>query len=351
MTTNSRANPAPTSAVVVNPSKVGDLDELRHIVEGTLARAGWPAPRWFETSPDDPGLGQTRTAVASGAEVVFVCGGDGTVMSAVSALVGTEVAMAVLPAGTGNLLAANLGLSTDLAAGLAVALAGGVRRLDVGTVGGRHFAVMAGMGFDAHMLDATSAAAKAQIGWAAYLLGAMRHLGDRPMRVTVRIDGAAPMRWRARSVLIANVGRLQGGVRLFGAAEPDDGVLDVAILAPDTLRNRVALGWALLRRRERVPTMEVFRGVHIDVISDRAQPRHLDGDLAEAGDRLTVEVIPRAFWLCVPRPADDPDLAAGAAGTRGAALVEHRSSGDQSEFRATNRHEVLRPVEVATKRA
>jgi diacylglycerol kinase family enzyme len=317
-TTNgrSRTNPAPRSAVVVNPSKVDDLDGLRRTVDGTLSRAGWPAPRWFETSAEDPGRGQTRTAVDSGAEVVFVCGGDGTVMSAVSALVGTEVSMAVLPAGTGNLLAANLGLSTDLAAGLAIALEGGIRRLDVGTVEGRHFAVMAGMGFDAHMLDATSSTAKAHIGWPAYVLGAMKHLKDRPMRVTIRIDGAAPMRRRARSVLIANVGRLQGGVRLFGEAEPDDGVLDIAILTPNTLRNWAALGWGLLRRSRRVPSMDVFRGSHIDVISDRAQPRQLDGDLTEPSDRLVVEVIPQAFWLCVPRPADDPDLAADADAAR-----------------------------------
>lgn len=319
-----RTNQAPASAVVVNPSKVEDLDGLRRTVDDTLSRAGWPAPRWYETTANDPGLGQTRMAVEAGAEVVFVCGGDGTVMSAVSALVGTEVSMAVLPAGTGNLLAANLGLSSDLAAGLAVALQGGLRRLDVGVVEGRHFAVMAGMGFDAHMLDATSDTAKARIGWPAYVLGAMKHLKDRPMRVTVRIDGATPMRRRARSVLVANVGRLQGGVRLLSEANPADGVLDVAILTPNTLRKWVALGWGLMRRNNRVSSMEVFRGARIEVISDRLQPRQLDGDLIEASDRLIVEVTPQAFWLCVPQPADDPDLAVDvdAAAHRGAELVD-----------------------------
>src|ERR1044071_9548631 len=102
----SRTNQTPASAVVVNPSKVDDLDQLRRAVDETLSRAGWPAPRWFETTPDDSGLRQTRAAVESGAEVVFVCGGDGTVMSAVSALVGADASMAILPAGTGHLLAA-----------------------------------------------------------------------------------------------------------------------------------------------------------------------------------------------------------------------------------------------------
>jgi diacylglycerol kinase family enzyme len=323
-TGQSRANQAPTAAVVVNPSKVGDLDGLRRTVDDTLSRAGWPAPRWFETTEDDPGLGQTRAAIESGAEVVFVCGGDGTVMSAVSALVGTEASLAILPAGTGNLLAANLGLSTDLATGLAIALEGGLRRLDVGTVDGQHFAVMAGMGFDAHMLAATSDTAKAHIGWPAYVLGAMKHLKDRPMRVTVRIDDGPPMRRRARSVLIANVGRLQGGVRLLSEAQPDDGVLDIAILTPSTLRKWAAMGWGLLRRNKRVPSMEVFRGARIEVISNRPQPRQLDGDLVETSDRLIVEVTPQALWLCVPQPADHPDLAvdANAAADREAHLLD-----------------------------
>jgi diacylglycerol kinase family enzyme len=270
--------PGARSAVVVNPAKIDDMDELRGTVDRTLAEAAWSAPQWFATTEDDPGLGQARAAVESGAQVVFVCGGDGTVMSAVSALTGTDVSLAILPAGTGNLLAANLGLSTDLATGLAVAVGGGLRHIDVGTVDGRHFAVMAGMGFDAHMLDATSDTAKRHIGWPAYVLGAMKHLKDRPMRVTLRIDGGAPMRRRARSVLIANVGRLQGGLRLLNEAQPDDGVLDIAVLTPNTLRTWIALGWALIRRSERAG--------HPDLSVDAdAATEHANGPPASAESR------------------------------------------------------------------
>ncbi|GIF63115.1 sphingosine kinase [Asanoa ishikariensis] len=312
------------SAVVFNPAKVSDLDQLRETVDGALASAGWPAPRWLETTADDPGYGQTRAAVEAGAGVVFVCGGDGTVMSALGALVGTETAMAILPAGTGNLLAANLGISTDLAAGIQVALDGGERRIDVGVVDDRHFAVMAGMGFDARMLEDTSDTVKARIGWPAYVLGALRHLRDRPMRLTIRVDDGPPMRRRARSVLIANVGRLQGGVKLMADATPDDGLLDVAVLTPRTLRHWAALGLAVVRHRTRVPSMQVLQGARVEVRSDRPQPRQLDGDLIEPGDALVVEVRPEAVWLCVPQPAEHPDLAedAEAAARRGARLVE-----------------------------
>jgi diacylglycerol kinase family enzyme len=324
-----RANPAPQSAVVVNPSKVDDVEALRQAVNDALSRVGWPAPQWFETTPADPGRGQTRTAVESGAELVFVCGGDGTVMSALSAIVGTDAAMAILPAGTGNLLAANLGLSNDLAAGIEVAVEGGMRRLDAGVVDGQHFAVMAGIGFDAHMIDATSDSAKTRIGWPAYVLGAVRHLKDRPVRMTIRIDDGAPIRRRARSVLVANVGRLQGGVRLLSEAAPDDGFLDIAVLTPGTLRDWVALGWGVLRGKRRVSSMEVRRGRKVEVTSSRPQPRQLDGDLIDAGTRLLVEIAPDAFWLCVPQPADAPDLAddAEAAASRGAQRLDHEIDG------------------------
>jgi len=322
--TQSRAGWLPDSAVVVNPAKVDNLDQFRETVDGALGEAGWPAPRWLETTAEDPGHGQTRAAVEAGAEVVFVCGGDGTVMSALGALVGTETAMAILPAGTGNLLAANLGISTDLAAGIAVAVEGGVRRIDVGVVDDQHFAVMAGMGFDARMLEATSDTVKARIGWPAYVLGALRHLRDRPMRLTIRVDDGEPMRRRARSVLIANVGRLQGGVKLLTDATPDDGLLDIAVLTPRTLRHWAALGLAVVRRRQRVPSMQVLQGARVEVHSDRPQPRQLDGDVIEPGKDLLAEVRPDAVWLCVPQPAEHPDLAedAEAAARRGARLVE-----------------------------
>ncbi len=303
---------APRSAVVVNPVKVPDPDGLRRTICADLAAAGWPEPTWYETTPDDPGTGQATSAVADGAELIFVCGGDGTVMAVVHALAGTDVAMAVLPAGTGNLLATNLGLSTDIATGIEVALEGGRRRLDVGDAEGRSFVVMAGMGFDAQMLATTSETAKATIGPLAYVFGALKHLRDRPVKITLRLDDRPPLQRRVRTVLIGNVGRLQGGVRLLAEAEPDDGKFDVAVLTPRTLRHWLTMGWAVLRRHPRVPRMETWSAATIDIAATKKQPRQLDGDLIESGRRLRVTVRPRALVLCVPQPERSPDLAAGA---------------------------------------
>lgn len=300
------------TAVVVNPVRVEGLHDLRSTIEETLAGAGWPAPLWFETTPEDPGAGQARRAVAEGAEVVFVSGGDGTVRSCVEGLAGTETALAVLPAGTGNLLATNLGLPDDPTEGVRVAVERGRHLLDIGEVdGGQAFAVMAGMGFDAKLLESASTILKARIGSPAYVISALKHLRDRPMRVEIRIDDDPPLRRRARTVVVGNVGRLQGGVRLLADAEPDNGQLDVAILTPRHLSHWIALAWGILRRHKHVPRMEVLRGSRITVTSDRDQPCQLDGDVIEPRRTLTVTVRPAALWLCVYQPDRSPDLAEG----------------------------------------
>src|SRR4051794_16912526 len=321
----------PRSAVVVNPVKVPDLDFLRRTIGEGLADAGWPEPAWFETTPDDPGRGQARQAVREGAELVFVCGGDGTVMAVVTALAGTDVALAVLPAGTGNLLAANLGLSDDAATGVQVALDGGRRRIDVGVVGDRCFAVMAGMGFDAQMLAGTSEKAKKHLGWLAYVGGAVKHLRDRPMRARIVLDGRPPMPRRPRTVIVGNVGRLQGGVRLLQSADPGDGKLDVAILSPNNLSHWAALAWGVVRRRKSVPLMETYTAERVEIVSNHRQPRQLDGDLIEPGRSMKIQVKHRALLLCVPQPDGDPDLAYDArAAARAAGEVRTAASAEES---------------------
>lgn len=300
------------SAVIVNPVRVQSLLERRGVIEEALQGSGWPEPAWFETTVDDPGTGQARQAVADGAEVVFVCGGDGTVRSVIAGLAGTDVALAVLPAGTGNLLAANLGLPDDPVEGVRLAVEGGRRRMDVGEVDGQVFAVMAGMGFDAAMMRDASTTLKTRFGSPAYVLSAVKHLWDKPMRVEVRVDDHPLRRLSARTVLVGNVGRLQGGIRLLPDAQPDSGHMEVAILAPRHLGHWAALGWGVLLRRDRVPRMEVIRGSHISIVSDRAQPRELDGDVIEPGRTLDVRVRPGALILCVAQPDRAPDLTEGA---------------------------------------
>lgn len=298
------------AAVIVNPVKA-EMPELRRKVDDTLTAAGWSMSLWLETTPEDPGAGMATAAVAADVQLVVICGGDGTVMACLAALAGADIPVAIVPLGSGNLLARNLGVPIGLTDGLAVALSGVDRRIDVGRVDDKPFAVMAGMGFDAAMMADTTEEMKRFAGWPAYVSSGFRHLRDPVMRVRLTIDDDPPVLVPARTVLVGNVGRLQGGIRLLPDAEPDNGRMDVAILAPRTLAHWAALAFAVLLRRQRVPRMEVIRGSRITISSDREQPRELDGDVIAAARTLQVTVRPSALWLCVPQPDSSADLAEG----------------------------------------
>jgi diacylglycerol kinase (ATP) len=291
------------AAFVVNPTKVSSPAALRQRVEAFMSGTGWKPPLWLETTVDDPGVGMCNQAIAEGCVVVFVCGGDGTVMAGATALAGTGVPMAILPLGTGNLLARNLDLPLDdEAAALRIGVHGATRQIDVGAIEGKRFVVMAGLGFDAAIMRDAPEKLKKTVGWPAYVVSGAKHMRGRRVGVRITIDDDEPIERHVRTVLVGNVGKLQGGLLLLPSARPDDGVFDIAVLAP-----RNALDWARLTgrvlRRKDVPDqrMERFQGKHVVIEASRPQPRQLDGDLIEDAQTMDILIEPGALTVRVAR--------------------------------------------------
>jgi YegS/Rv2252/BmrU family lipid kinase len=287
------------AAVVIHPGKHDDLDGFRAVVRQAMTELGWAEPLWLETRPDDTGERLAREAVRSGVDLVLASGGDGTITACAAGVAGSEIPLGVLPCGTGNLLARNLGLPLSVDEALTVALTGSDRRLDVGTANGRPFVVMAGIGFDAEMLAGASEQLKKHLGWAAYMLSALRHLRDRPARVTLRTEGGPTRRYWASGVIVGNVGSLQGNVPLLPDALPDDGVLDIAVLAAWEWTGWLRLATdVLLRRSSGRLTHLTCRELLVDV--GRARPWQVDGDVVGSSRRLKVTVRPQTLVLRVP---------------------------------------------------
>ena len=288
------------AAVVIHPGKHDDLDGFRTVVRKAMTELDWAEPLWLETRPDDTGERLAREAVRSGVDLVLASGGDGTITACAGGVAGSGVPLGVLPCGTGNLLARNLSLPLSLDEALTVALTGSDRRLDVGIANDRPFVVMAGIGFDAEMLAGASEQLKKHLGWAAYMVSALRHLRDRPARVTLRTEGGPPRRYWASGVIIGNVGSLQGNVPLLPDAQPDDGVLDIAVLAAWEWTGWLRLATdVLLRRSSGRLTHLTCRELLVDV--GRARPWQVDGDVVGSSRRLKVTVRPQTLVLRVPR--------------------------------------------------
>jgi diacylglycerol kinase (ATP) len=176
-----------TVAVVAHAGKSfgGGLDELREV----LARAGFADPLWYEVTKSSKAPKYARRALTQGAEVIFVWGGDGTVQRCIDAVAGTRAVLAILPAGTANLLATNLQVPANLREAVRVGLHGDRRWLDTGSVNGEHFAVMAGAGFDARLIKDADRGMKDRIGRVAYLYAGARNLSARRVKATIEVDG------------------------------------------------------------------------------------------------------------------------------------------------------------------
>ncbi|RSS45080.1 phosphatase PAP2 family protein [Streptomyces sp. WAC07061] len=328
------------AVVVRHPHGCGP--ELAERVRSVLRRHGYADQAWTRTTAEDAAGGLAGRIAGEDTDLVVVCGGDGTVRACADVLAGTGIPLAVVPCGTGNLLARNLRMPADPAGALEAALSGETARIDVGRVdvgrvggagpdpesGSARFTVMAGAGFDAAMVGGASARAKERLGWAAYVLSAARHLRDPRMRLSIRLDGGPPRERRARMVVIGNVGTLQGGLPLLPGARPDSGLLEVALLDPRGVRGWLAaaahLGARMLPGRTAGETrgeygavaggaLEYFSAAHVDIRFARPQPRELDGDVIGSGTRLTAEVEPGALriWL-PPRTAGNADAPSGA---------------------------------------
>lgn len=330
------------AAVVVNPTKFEDVPRVRARVTEVCRRHGWAEPLWLETTAEDPGLGQARHAVEEGVDLVCSLGGDGTVRTVASALIGTDVPLGLLPGGTGNLLARNLRIPIDsLDSALTAALTGRDARIDTCTLTllrpttaelverlededdptenveleeavddrssdeateSHHFLVMAGLGFDAEVMAGAPERLKAKVGWAAYIVSGLRHLKGPQFVVDITTAEGLRLRRRVRSVLVGNVGRLTGGMILMPDAKHDDGIMDMVLLSPEGL-----VGWAaasvqiMTRQRKGHQRVDHHTCTRVTVRSDKPVELQLDGDTMGTASAMEITVEPASLVVRLPR--------------------------------------------------
>lgn len=316
-------------AVVCNPARV-DVPRVREAVQSAAERAGGIELLWLETTAEEGGQEQTRHALERGAGLVLVAGGDGTVRAVAEALRDQDAVLALLPTGTGNLLARNIGVPlTSLEDACAVAFEGANRRIDIGLAtavredGERTehaFLVMAGAGADARMIANTRPALKRRLGWLAYVDAGFRAFPSADkLRVRFRLDGGQERSAHVSSILFANCGTLPGNMTLIPDGAVDDGLLDIAILQPAsvfgwlaiwravTWENRVlrksVLGRRIIRFTDRKGRtwLNYLRAASARLRFDGPEPFQLDGDTLGDVVALEFEVDEGGLQVRVPR--------------------------------------------------
>ena len=313
------------AAVVYNPIKV-NLDDIKRAVAVEEAKAGWGETLWFETSKEDPGQGAAQRALDAGATMVIAAGGDGTVRAVAEVVHGSDAALALLPSGTGNLLARNLNLTLDnLEHSIGTAFSGKDRKVDIARIEIRHeddtvskhaFLVMAGLGLDAKMLASTNDELKAKIGWLAYVGAIITALRDRnQLRLRYSLDGGSTKSVRAHTVIVGNTGTLTANVLLLPEAVIDDGQFEMLMLRPEGFVHWVQIivkvFWenGVLRRTplgRRMMTKEVealnyVKGRQITVKLSHPEEIELDGDGFGTATAFKARVLAGGLRVRVPQ--------------------------------------------------
>jgi diacylglycerol kinase (ATP) len=291
-------------AVIAHSGKSfgGGLGELRQVLD----EAGFPQPLWYEVAKSKQAPDCAREALEAGADLLFVWGGDGTVQRCIDTVAGTGLTLAILPAGTANLLASNLGIPQDIAAAVEIGLHGERHPLDTGTVNGEHFAVMAGAGLDALMIRDADAGLKDRVGRAAYLWTGAKNLGASPVRAKVDVEGRRFYKGVITCVLVGNVKEVFGGIEVFDGSRPDDGLMELGVV---TAKSRTqwarTIGRVVLGRAENSPFVVTTRGTTMRVDFEKATAYEIDGGVRSATKKLRIKVRPASITICVPAATQD----------------------------------------------
>jgi diacylglycerol kinase (ATP) len=294
------------AVIIINPS-ARKLPKRARLLEAYewLRAEGWAVER-VETSGPDEATRIAATAARQGVPLLFVCGGDGTLNEAVNGIAGSETALAVIPAGTVNLWAREVGLLKTPLQAVRLAVEGERRRVDLGRAGARHFLLMAGYGLDAAVAHRVSQSVKGRLGAAAYALSALRQVMTyRGSSVALTIDRERLER-NVLMLVAGNTRNYAGVTQITREALVDDGRLDLCVYSG---HGRWDILWlallTLLGRHGRSKKVTQRLVERVELSWRTPLLAQLDGE-AVAETPAEVTVVPGALWVMTPRGLRSP---------------------------------------------
>lgn len=293
---------------IYNPAKVGDEDEFTAGLNAAAQKHDF-AVEYLTTSVDDPGFAMAAQAREMQPDLVIAAGGDGTVRVVSTEMRHSEIPVAVLPAGTTNLLARNLNVPLDMKAAMELAFTGQKVSMDIVKVHNEtsrkpwYFTGMAGIGIDAEVMHHVDEGLKKVVGPVAYVMSFFKQVNNAVHRCRFRIDGKQVLKRNVIIFMVGNTSELTGGIQLFPDATPFDGSLDLLIGAPQGVG-----GWwrvvknVVLRLGRRRSTLEYFSGKRFEVLLHKPAVWEMDGDPEAAARHWVFQVVPQAITVVAGEP-------------------------------------------------
>ncbi len=288
--------------IILNPvSGPGNEKDRKKTIQSIAKENGWDG-ELQTTTIQNTATDIASQAIKKGVTHLIVCGGDGTIMEVVGACVNKNITVGIVPLGTGNLFAQNVRIPLDTTKSMKIALHGKPLKIDIGRANAIYFAILAGIGFDAEMIKGANRQLKNRIGVLAYLYSALRSLLRSSTIYKLQVDENKPIIVRAKTILAANLGKIQGGYYLVPQTSATNGRLSIGIIQ--------AKNWyywiSLLRHTvsgniNKSPHYTFLKGKKIVIsVIGRKKAFECDGNIFPPTKQLTIEILPRALTILTP---------------------------------------------------
>jgi YegS/Rv2252/BmrU family lipid kinase len=301
--------------VIINPAAGQDQPVLKELNAAFMAEnIDWEVSI---TKKAGDGRRLAQEAVQAGVDLVAVNGGDGTVAEAASGMIGSAVPLAILPGGTANVMAVELGIPIALTAACALAInpRAIIRSVDMGQIlsstaphppAENYFLLRASLGFEAEMVEGAHRDLKDRLGVLAYAFSALQAIADPPIaRYRLTLDGKQ-VESQGLACIVANSGTMGAqGLLLVPDIDVSDGLLDVVVITRPDLPGLVALAASVVGGSETRPSLQHWQVREVTVEADPPQIIQVDGEILDLKS-VTIRVLPRAVKIVVPQTGELP---------------------------------------------
>jgi len=296
-----------TAVVIANPTAGSYMHHTREIEEtiSFLHTHGWQAELKLTRAAGDAQR-LAREAVAQGTDMVVAVGGDGTINEVIQELAGSETALGVLPGGTVNVWAREMGIPLDNEGARNILLHGQTRRVDLGKINDHYFLLMVGIGIDGEVTHAVEKKPAKRFGVLGYLLvGTWLGLGYPAFRTSLQMDDHI-LKTTPIQIVIGNTQLYAGAVKYTWQAKCDDGLLDICIIGKRNILGRIIVGLDFLfNHRRRAQWVRYEKGTNIKIYTRRSVAIQIDGDpmgyTSQGHPPTLVSVVPKALKVIVPQ--------------------------------------------------
>ncbi len=284
--------------ILINAKSGKGLSSVVDDITQHALQLGWSGPI-LTIDAIDQVANQIDDLRAQGATRLVIAGGDGTIRLAAQHIHDSGIELAILPLGTGNLLALNLNIPLNLDQALNIALNGQAKSLDCGQMNSQLFMIGAGLGLDAKIMANVTTQSKNKLGVLAYAVSAVRYMSDRSHKFLIAVGDQPAKTYHAKMVLVSNLGKIQAGIQVAPQATPDSRQLKVAIVEANTILEWLSLlGWLLRNQPQRSSSYHSLSANSLTVdVANEPVPYQCDGDNMGTTDHVEVKVLPNTLKM------------------------------------------------------